>query len=389
MKICIVGENLNPPWVEGVRNIGYELAKSLCEIGNEVHILTRGAGEHEQEPIDGITFHRVRGSIFVKGPEVLESLRDIDIVHFHHFHIHKAFLLWAMRQELRKLKSVGYVCLPSFLSLRNWLSRFTNHPIEAFTRVGCISHPGMVRKQIAMVDETIVSSNCIAEILRNVDGHDLEVIPPPIDVQKFAEARKRREAVRASMGLKDDQPLLLYVGNHRWVRGEDHFLKAFSKVRKKLPNARAVLVTPFPITGPMRRLINELSLEQYLTFFSRDVPTDIPALYAASSAYVFTGVSLEAGFAASVDPPLSVLESLSAGTPVVSYDVGGIGDIARQVGGIITVPALNNDLLATSIIETLQNQYFRLPSIEQLRASFDSAVQAKRFLDVYRRVLGD
>ncbi|OHE55031.1 MAG: hypothetical protein A3K61_03180 [Thaumarchaeota archaeon RBG_16_49_8] len=386
MKIAIVGENINPPWVEGVRNLAYGLAGKLAESGNEVHIITKGEAGYQENVIDRVTFHRGGTPIAMAGPEVLRGLgRDVDVVHFQHFHVHKSFFLWSLLSK-SDVKKVGYVCVPPYLQLQSWVTQLVKRPREAFTKVQCISHPRLIER-MGHVDRTVATSNYIGHMLNGTGKSHADVIYPFIDVAKFAEARKKRDATRLSIGISDNDPLLMYVGNHRWIRGEDQFLIALAKVRRRFPNAGAVLVTPLPLTRHISRLIEHLSLNGSLFFVSRDTPTDIPALYAASDAYIFSGVSAEAGFAASVDPPLSVIESLSAGTPVISYAVGEMGHLAAQIGGIKAVPVGNNDLLAKSIVKTLEDGT-TLPATDVLRKNFDAAVQAERFLEIYRQILG-
>jgi glycosyltransferase involved in cell wall biosynthesis len=386
LKIAIVGQNINPPWVEGVRNLAYGLAGKLAESGNEVHIITKDGAGYQETATDRITFHRVGNPISITGPKVLKEIeQEVDLIHFQHFHVHKSFLLWSFLDRY-DVKKVGYVCVPPYILWRRWVTQLVKRPGEAFTKMQCISHPRLI-EWMGHVDKTVATSNYIGHMLNSAKKSH-EVIYPFIDVAKFAEAKARRDATRRRIGVKDKDPLLMYVGNHRWIRGEDQFLIALAKVRRRFPNAGAILVTPLPLTGYISRLIEQLSLNGSLFLVSRDTPTDIPALYAAADAYVFSGVSAEAGFAASVDPPLSVIESLSAGTPAVSYAVGEMGYLASHISGITVAPVGNNDYLTNSIVKTLEDGSY-VPDLDILKRNFDASVQARRFLEIYRQTLGN
>jgi len=48
MNILMVGLDLNPPWVEGIRNTTYELALRLLDRGHNVHFLTKGYNYHKR-----------------------------------------------------------------------------------------------------------------------------------------------------------------------------------------------------------------------------------------------------------------------------------------------------------------------------------------------------
>src|SRR5712692_3736826 len=45
MRVAILGQNIQPPWNEAVKNMAFELARQLCLLGHDVHLITDGNRE--------------------------------------------------------------------------------------------------------------------------------------------------------------------------------------------------------------------------------------------------------------------------------------------------------------------------------------------------------
>ena len=106
-----------------------------------------------------------------------------------------------------------------------------------------------------------------------------------------------------------------------------------------------------------------------------------------SSAEVFAIPSLEDNF------PNCVLESMSCGTPVVGFKVGGIPDMVRHGDTGLLVPPQDVKALRTAIAEMLQNQEKRTEMAENCRRiateEYSLEVQAQRYVNLYETIRGE
>lgn len=120
------------------------------------------------------------------------------------------------------------------------------------------------------------------------------------------------------------------------VPGEDNFtdkgvpllLEAFKDFLKYEPNSKLYLVWRGSYTPELNKKLDELKLGNSIEILQGIV--DMPTIYVRSHITVIPYLNLRR----SPDIPLSALESLSCGRPVVATDVGEIADIliSQEVG---------------------------------------------------------
>jgi len=89
--------------------------------------------------------------------------------------------------------------------------------------------------------------------------------------------------------------------------------------------------------------------------------------------------------------PLTVLEAMACGTPVVGFDVGGIADMVRPGISGQLVPARNISLLRQAIASLLPDQPLRAAMARNCRqialSEYGLSVQAQRTIEFYQSLL--
>jgi glycosyltransferase involved in cell wall biosynthesis len=177
----------------------------------------------------------------------------------------------------------------------------------------------------------------------------VRVVPNGVDTDCFSPA-PHAMAIREELDVGPTTPLVGILAALRPEKNHDLFLAAASRILHAVPEAKFIVIGD----GPERRRIEEsatlLGLYDPLNpeasalrmLGNRD---DVPAVLAALDVLTLTSHN-EAN-------PVSILEAMSCGLPVVATNVGSVGEsvIEGQTGYL--VPAGDKRLLADRVIELL------------------------------------
>lgn len=188
--------------------------------------------------------------------------------------------------------------------------------------------------------------------------------------------------VRAELGIPAGAPLIGSVGFLRRQKRFDLLIRAIARVSGTVPDVHAVIAGEGDERPALEALIAELGVEDRVKLLGRrlDVPDVLAALDVAVCSSEFEG------------SPLSVMEYMEAGLPVVGAAVGGVPDLIEDgVHGRI-VPPLDDAALATAIADLLADPDARRrmgeAGHERRRAEFDLSVTVRRFEELYVELLG-
>ena len=167
----------------------------------------------------------------------------------------------------------------------------------------------------------------------------VHVIPLGFDLDRFRIDRdSKREAFRRQYGLKSEDVAVGIIGRLVPVKQHSLFLKAFALALKKhhTEGRNGRLVALIIGDGESRNQVEQDCVDAGLTFVSTH--DDQPVDQAPDASVVFTswikdvdrafaGLDIIALSSLNEGTPVSLIEALAAGKPLVSTDVGGIRDI--------------------------------------------------------------
>jgi hypothetical protein len=205
---------------------------------------------------------------------------------------------------------------------------------------------------------------------------DVKVIPNFVDPDVFYPA----ECDVLARG-SDDEVVITHVSNFRPVKRVQDLVYAMKLVVKAAPNARLLLVGDGPDRGPVERLVDQLGLRRNVTLTG--FRSDVPNLMRCSDIAVLSSESESA--------PLTLLEAMSSGLPMVATSVGGIPEIVESgVDGVI-VPPKHPEVLAEAIIPLVRDPELRKRigqnAREKILRSYTSEKVVNAYLDTYRSVM--
>lgn len=172
------------------------------------------------------------------------------------------------------------------------------------------------------VDLVIAPSAGMEKVLRqfNVDVH-VEVVPNGVDLKDFHAAVP---LARAEFGYKEDDVLLVYSGRIAPEKNLPFLLKSFAGIAQALPNVYLLLLGSGTLLfeEEIRTLVGELNLSERVRFTGRIPYDQLPAYLAMCDVFVTASVSEV--------HPLSVIEAMGAGLPVMGIQSVGVGDTVQD-----------------------------------------------------------
>jgi len=149
---------------------------------------------------------------------------------------------------------------------------------------------------------------------------------------------------------------LLYVGEFLYLKGMHLGLRAFSLLLTTCPNARLTLIGKGSAEKEWKRLASELGIQERLIWIPWLSRQELLRQYQQYDIFLFPSLRDSGGFV--------LLESLSAGLPVVCFNLGGPGTIVDETcGRVIGVETGNRD----TIVKRLADELRRLSMNEELR----------------------
>ena len=170
-----------------------------------------------------------------------------------------------------------------------------------------------------------------------------------VDTERFDPRRADGSALRESLGLGPDQPLVTFVGRIVGDKGIAELQTAWTRVSAEHPDARLLLVGPKEerdaIPADLWRAIEDDPSVLHVPFTE-----EMPAVYAASQLVVlptyregFPNVPLEA---ASMERPVITTDAVGAIDSVVDGQTGRVvpvrrsAELAEAIGGYLADPEL-------------------------------------------------
>ena len=182
-----------------------------------------------------------------------------------------------------------------------------------------------IERQLARATDRLVvlthdQAREMAEALRIAPLDRFTVIPLGLDLQPFVDVDRAsaRIRLRAELGIDDDCPTVGIVGRMVPVKNHELLFDAMVLLRDRMDPAPHVIVVG---SGERERLlrsyVRDRGLEDCVHWLGWR--KDLPSVFPAFDVTALT--SLDEG------TPVSLIESLASGTPVVSLAVGGVPEI--------------------------------------------------------------
>jgi 1,2-diacylglycerol 3-alpha-glucosyltransferase len=221
----------------------------------------------------------------------------------------------------------------------------------------------------------------MADVLRRmgVTSH-IEIIPNGVELQRFYQAEPRP---RSEFGYTKNDVLLIYAGRLAPEKNLSFLLQAFAGVAQALDNVQLVIVGGGQKQNEeeIKQLVAALDIQRRVRFTGMVPYNDLPVYLAMCDAFVTASVTEV--------HPLSVIEGMASGLPVMGIQSPGISDTVEdgKTGFLSTedLPAFTAKLTRLCLDASLRKQMGEAAR----RASTRYAIErtTRTMLDQYERLV--
>ncbi len=268
------------------------------------------------------------------------------------------------------------------------LSRLTSVPFVA-TIHGRNYYPDKARRRALYRFIAGRASACVAvsaDLKRffcqstGVPSTSVKVIYNGIETKAF----ERLAGIPFPIGLPDiekDATILGSVGNLYPVKGHLYLIRALKAILASRPNTHLLVLGRGQMEGSLRAEARALGVDAHvhLPGFKEDAREWLRCMD------VFIMPSLSEGL------PLSLLEAMAAGVPVVASEVGGIPEVVRDEESGLLVPPADPAALARKIIGLLENRHLAGEIAEggkrRVREHFSLDCMVRNYVALYEEAL--
>ncbi len=325
MRIAVLAAKFPPQDIGGAEISVYNFAK-LASRRHEVHVITR-----EQKALkdksrrDGFTIHTVRciGRTQVlrywsTARALAKRAREIkpDI-------IYSEALYSAGMAGAKAGKRLGIPVVIRLAGEIYWTGGFIQRRLVR--RI--VKESGLV---IALTE------HMKREVLKYCPDARVEVVGEGVDYEFFRKSEK----------AKLPKNSILYIGRFVKMKGVEYLVRAFKIVKEKVPDARLFLGGYGPEEKNLKRLAKDLRVRD-ISFLGPLGRSEMAGYLKACS--VFALPSTSEGF------PLTIVEAMTSGCPIVSTNVRGLPEIMKDGRNGLLVKPRDEKGLAEKIGYLLKN----------------------------------
>ncbi|MGS2724301.1 glycosyltransferase [Porticoccus sp. GXU_MW_L64] len=345
----------------GAENFMIRLVEKLADLGweNTVFLLKEGWLSEQliSRGID-VLIHRGSQSVpsLVKKIVTVAKELDIDVIHSHEFLMNSCVGLaspWARAKVITTVHGKNYY--------------------------GDKLQRRLLYRVISRVTDMVAVSEDIKSELNvklGIPLNRIKYIANGVDVNKYRLDRERRNETRSMLGLSESQIMILAVGNLYPVKGHQYLLEAISLLGEG-HEVRVFIAGRGDCEDALLCQIEDLELDGKVTLLG--FREDVSRLLEASDVFCMPSVS--------EGMPLSILEAMAASKPVISTNVGGVGEVIDDGVTGFLVPPKSSVELAEAIKKLVnfsdKQDDFGKRGFLKIKQEFDIKLMLDKYIKLY------
>ncbi len=303
--------------VTSVRNLYDELTSH----GHAVRILTLSNNRHSRREGD---FYYIRstslGAVYpdVRMPTSFRHPMIQELIDWRPDVIHSQCEFFTFQYALRISRKTGAPIIHTYHTL---YEQYFGYLLPS-KKLGKQVVKVLSRKRLKKVERVIAPTHKVEDALRSYGlDNPISVIPSGIDLaqHKVRISANTRKVSRRSLGIADDQLVLLNLGRLGTEKNLDELVRFFAKAREQHDNLIFLIVGGGPAKESLEELVKELHMEQYVIFTGMVRPDKVQEYYQLGDIFVSASTSETQG--------LTYIEAAANGLPLLCRDDPCLQDV--------------------------------------------------------------
>ena len=250
---------------------------------------------------------------------------------------------------------------------KNWKERLSSNRWHNFLPMQKRTAPKL--QNIICVSQSS-KEDVIAEF--KVKEESITVIPNGIDIETF----------KPSSDIKTfDFKVVTTASSDIPLKGLRHLILALPRVLREYPLTRLTVIGKSPKKSNLNKLIDDLNLEDRITFKSGISEKEIVDIYHDSDIAVIPSLYEGFGFGAG--------EAMACGVPLISTDSGGLKQVIGE--SALKIKPGSVQQIEESIIKLFNDQEIRYElsrkGRERMEELFDWEIAAKAYVDLFKGLI--
>ena len=191
-------------------------------------------------------------------------------------------------------------------------------------------------------DLILSPTNSLAEVLKKYGVEKpINILPNFIDTDFF------RPAPESSRDVKS----LIYMGRVSDEKSIDQVIKSVAIVKNKISDIKLNIVGDGPARKSLENLVQKLKLEDNVIFSGFAQGQKLLDFLWGGSIFITASKS--------ENMPLSVLEAMAVGLPIIGVDALGMPEIVKNDQNGFIIPSDKPEIMAEKILELIENNSLR------------------------------
>lgn len=363
------------PHIGGLELATYHLANELSKKDNEVHIITPypDSKENNAKTNTNIITHRLPINTYPDEPilrsfidglkffkKTLKTIKEInpDIVHSQNItNSIPAYIAW------KKYHIPYVICIHGNLEL---MGPFLPKPFKRFWTK--LPHIKSAARIISLTAE-------MGKRIEKELGKEPIVIPNGVDLEKFYPIPKNNS--------KTENITIITLSRIDDKKGLEYAIQSMPKIIEVYPKAKLKILGDGHYRSHLEQLTAELGLEDSVEFTGLIPNTEVPTYL--QNADIFLLPSLYEGL------PLTLLESMACGLPIISTPVSIAPDIIEKWNNGIIIPFKSANAIADAVITLLSNPELREKHAENsataAKESMSWETVTNQYISLYQSII--
>jgi glycosyltransferase involved in cell wall biosynthesis len=392
LTVCFLSQEFAKECNGGVCRYTYDLAHTLAELGNEVHVITKSEKDRGYDYRDGKVFvHEIV-------PEQMDFLDLPEAMHISHKNLSYSYAACLKLLELVDTVGIQIVEAPLWdgegfvfslvnpipLVIRLETPLFKVAEIQGWHITKDLKLVNwMEGETVKRADKAIAISNDIGTVIsthHTIPQERIELCPLGIEVPDESSLLRDRN----KNGFD-----VLFVGRLEKRKGIETLFKAIPLVLKEVPDARFHIVGSDTNLAPNGGSYRDHLLQNMDKKYHKNVrfvgyvnDNELKDFY--RNCDIFVAPSLYESFG------LIYLEAMAWGKPVIGCDVGGVPEIVEDGETGILIPPEDENALAEAIIN-LKDEKLRAKMGEQARKKIKERYTREKMAlnssEIYREIV--